>query len=541
MANRLIKYSVLPTLLLLPIFLHCQTWERTISGGNSDVLPYELLQSYDRGFVLDAGIVIGNLVKIGWIIKMDVNGNILWDRKIGNGSNLFGVHGFDKTPDGGLILTGTTDTLNFDNWDPFVIKLNSCGDVEWCRIFQTDMKTDFGVQIRSLPDNSYALLIYDWQEDLSPGVFLFHLNETGELLWEQEYFALDTLVNSEYPRSLELTTDGKFLITGHCSRPDSGQTMLSWLRPMIILADSSGDAIFELPWGYTNPFPEPVSGEGYQSIIANNKIYSCISNYHGPDPNYAPCLIKTSMTGMPEYYHDLKENTLWGRASTLNVADDSTFIAGIGYSYSDTLWQLTVVKTDTNGIVINEKIVNESDFIPIDAVILSDQKYLLAALGEVNNKYVTKLWKLNMDLEYDTIYTQSYTYDSLCDHPIISGTLLFPCDLIVGIRETATGSDKVKMVVYPNPTTDVLHVKIPECIQLENRTANHKVITTFHGWYNDLTLMVTDLKGGLILERVVHPEEKEVLVSAANWQPGIYLCILKYNGKKVALEKVVVK
>lgn len=525
---------------MLPMYLHCQTWERTISA-NADVLPYELIQSYDRGFVLDAGIAIGNLVSIGWIIKMDVNGNVLWEKKIGNGSNFFFVNGIDNTQDGGLILAGTTDTLNFDNWDPFIVKLNCCGEVEWCRIFQTDLKTDFGVQIRSLPDGSYALLIYDWQEEMNPAVFLYHLSNAGGLLWEQEYFTTDTLVHSEYSRSLELTPDNNFLITGYCYAPDSGQSVPSWVRPMVIMADSSGAAILEIPWGYANPFPEPVSGEGFQSVIANDKIYSCISNYHGPNPNYAPCLIKTSMSGLPEFYHDLKDSTLWGRASTLNLTGDSAFIAGIGYSYSDTLWKLAIVKTDTNGMVSKEKIVNESEFIPIDAVILSDQKYILTALGEVNNKTVIKLWKLNMDLEYDTIYSQPYTYDSLCDHPIISETLLFTCDIIVGIRETAAGSDKVKMVVYPNPATDVLHVKIPECIQLENKTANHKVITTFHQWYSDLTLMVTDLKGGLISEQAVHPHDKEVNLSVANWQPGVYLFVLKYNGKKVAMEKVVVR
>jgi hypothetical protein len=535
------KYSVLPMLLLLPIFLHCQTWERTISHGNSDVLPYELHQSYDKGFVLNAGIAIGNLVKIGWIIKMDVNGTILWDKKIGNGSNLFGVHGFDKTPDGGLILTGTTDTLNFDNWDPFVIKLNSCGAVEWCRVFQTDMKTDFGTRIRSLPDNSYVLLVFDWKEDMTMGTFLYHLSESGELLWEQEYFATDTLVHSEFPRSLELTPDNSFLITGYCYAPDSGQSMPSWVRPMVIMADSSGDAILEIPWGYANPFPEPVSGEGFQSVIANKKIYSCISNYHGPNPNYAPCLIKTSMSGLSEFYHDIKDSTLWGKASTLNIVNDSMFIAGLWYAYNDTIGELTVAMMDTNGVIQKESVLKENLYIPMDAVISSDQKYLIIAQDEINNRYVIKLWKLNMDLEYDTIYTQSYTYDSLCDHPIISETLLFPCDLIVGIRETATSSEKMKMVVYPNPATDALHVKIPECIQLENRTANHKVITTFHSWYNDLTLMVTDLKGDLILEQAVHPEEKEVTVSVDNWPPGIYLCVLKYNGKKVATERVMVR
>lgn len=310
---------------------------------------------------------------------------------------------------------------------------------------------------------------------------------------------------------------------------------------MVIMADSSGDAILEIPWGYANPFPEPVSGEGFQSVIANDKIYSCISNYHGPNPNYAPCLIKTSMSGLPEFYHDMKDSTLWGKASTLNIVNDSMFIAGLGYAYNDTIGELSVATIDTNGVVQKEIILQESVFLPMDAVISSDQKYLIIAQDEINNRYVIKLWKLNMDLEYDTIYSQPYTYDSLCDHPIISETLLFTCDIIVGIRETAAGSDKVKMVVYPNPATDVLHVKIPECIQLENKTANHKVITTFHQWYSDLTLMVTDLKGGLISEQAVHPHDKEVNLSVANWQPGVYLFVLKYNGKKVAMEKVVVR
>lgn len=502
-----------------------------------DVYPYELIESYDKGFVLDAGMAIGNLVKIGWIIKLDINGNILWDKKIGNGSNFFNVHGIDNTNDGGLILIGTTDTLNDVNWDPFVVKLNSCGEVEWCRIFQTDMKTDFGGRIRTLKDNSYALLIYDWKEDMSAGAFLYHLSQDGELIWEQEYFAEDTLVNSECPKSLELTLGNDFLITGFCYVPDSGQVTPWWLRPMVILADSSGEAVWELPWGFSSQF----IGEAFQTVVNNNNIYTCVSDYpYPPKTGYKPCLIKTSFNGVPVSFHDIKEDTKWGKASTLDKASDSTFLAGMGYAYNDSIGFLSVAKIDTNGFILKEKVIKQSNFIPIDALVSSDQKYLTIALDEVGNNYFTKIWKFNMDLDYDSIYTQSITYDSLCNHSITSETLFFPCDLIVSVREPMMNTEKIKMVVYPNPTRDAVHVRLPECIQLQTPTEHLTVITTFHKWYKDLTLRVSDLTGRMVLERLVRVDEKEIVIAVTDWKPGIYCFTLCYEGKVVANDKVVI-
>ncbi len=68
-------------LLFFSLLLQCQTWERTFST-NTDVLPYELIETYDDGYLLNAGIAIGNLLKIGWIIKLDVNGTISGKAKI---------------------------------------------------------------------------------------------------------------------------------------------------------------------------------------------------------------------------------------------------------------------------------------------------------------------------------------------------------------------------------------------------------------------------------------------------------------------------
>jgi hypothetical protein len=145
-----------------------------------------------------------------------------------------------------------------------------------------------------------------------------------------------------------------------------------------------------------------------------------------------------------------------------------------------------------------------------------------------------------MDLDYDSIYTQSITYDSLCNHSITSETLFFPCDLIVSVREPIMNTEKIKMVVYPNPTRDAVHVRLPECIQLQTPTEHLTVITTFHKWYKDLTLRVSDLTGRMVLERLVRVDEKEIVIAVTDWKPGIYCFTLCYEGKVVANDKVVI-
>ena len=113
-----LKISILLLFLIPFITLKGQTWERTFSSS-LDVFPYELKEHYDRGFVHCAGVATGNLIKIGWIIKLDINGNILWDKKLGDGSNFLHLHGIGTTLYGGIIMTGVTDTLNNDKWAPW--------------------------------------------------------------------------------------------------------------------------------------------------------------------------------------------------------------------------------------------------------------------------------------------------------------------------------------------------------------------------------------------------------------------------------------
>ena len=516
----------------------CQVWIKTFDVQNN-VYSKQIKEAYDGGFLIGADIGVGNYLKIGWIIKTDINGNTLWEKQLGNGSKMWELLGLDVTHDGGVVIAGTCDTLG-DDYDPFVIKLNPCGEVEWCKIFRTPNYTDFGKMILSLPDGSFIFHIHSWGNDtLGQFIQLNHIDSNGEIIWEQIYFPQDSLGYPLIEHGLCLTQWGKILITGTCYHAIEGQNTPFWLWPMLILADSTGESVWEIPWGDNLPFPEQVGGEGFQSIQIDSSIFSSICDYHSPADNYSPCLIKTTSEGAPVSFKDLIDSTLYGKATTISKLSDSILFIGTGYTKMVNQPKLVVLKTETSGNIIKQKILNNKEWLANDATFTHDKKYLITAPDFINY-WIFYLWKLNSDLEYDSIYTKPRVYDSLCPNPITSSTLYSTCDLATSVREPAFNTERVKMHLFPNPATTVLHVEMPECIQKNSKTEHLNVTTVLHKWNKELQLRVFDFMGRQVFYKCVKPQEKEVILDVSSWQSGMYFFQLLYGDTVVAEAKGIV-
>ena len=80
--------------------LLAQDWIRYYGNGQQPYASY-CIEDYDKGYILSGSI---NSSKYGWIIKTDINGNELWDIKVGDGINLTGTENIEKTDDHGFIL-----------------------------------------------------------------------------------------------------------------------------------------------------------------------------------------------------------------------------------------------------------------------------------------------------------------------------------------------------------------------------------------------------------------------------------------------------
>ncbi len=110
-------------------------WEKTL-GGSLDDEAKSIRQDTDGGYLV-AGIsgsmdgdVSGNIGGPDfWVVKLDPNGNLLWEKSLGGSSNE-GAEGIQLTSDGGYIVAGYTASNDGDvsgnhgNLDFWVTKLS---------------------------------------------------------------------------------------------------------------------------------------------------------------------------------------------------------------------------------------------------------------------------------------------------------------------------------------------------------------------------------------------------------------------------------
>ncbi len=117
-------------------------WQRAL-GGSCDDWAESIQQTNDGGYIVagitysNDGDVIGNYGERGfWVVKLDEEGNIEWQRVLG-GSYNDEACSIQQTGDGGYIVAGGTASNDEDvsgnhgGWDFWVVKLDKDGNIEW--------------------------------------------------------------------------------------------------------------------------------------------------------------------------------------------------------------------------------------------------------------------------------------------------------------------------------------------------------------------------------------------------------------------------
>jgi len=148
--------------------------------------------------------------------------------------------------------------------------------------------------------------------------------------------------------------------------------------------------------------------------------------------------------------------------------------------------------------------------------------------------------KVNYDLEYDSIYTQPLTYDSLCPYPIIFTTIDPDCDNVyVGIEEPFQHPETTRLRIYPNPAYERITIELPKYLIISNTTGRIPSTTIYHQW-GSVILEAYDLFGRKVFKKEIIRAESEVEQDVSNWQAGMYVLRLVYQSNVVADEKVVI-
>jgi hypothetical protein len=216
-------------------------WQKTIGGSGDDQYPC-IHPTVNGGYII-GGLSSSNISgdktensKGGfdfWILKLDINGNIQWQKTIG-GSGVDRLNSIRQTTDDGYILGGYSDSnISGDKsensrggMDYWIVKTDSTGNIQWQRTYGGS-EHDWLSSMQQTSDGGYILggfsysgISGDKTEQSQGGwdYWIIKINAAGYIQWQKTIGGS----SADYLTSIKQTTDGGFILGGRSFSSISG-------------------------------------------------------------------------------------------------------------------------------------------------------------------------------------------------------------------------------------------------------------------------------------------------------------------------------
>ena len=509
-------------LAMLTISLYAQDpnilWQRTIGGSDTDESRF-IIATTDQGFFIGGSSksnISGEKTEDSrggydyWVLKFDSSGNIEWQKTIG-GDQDDNLTDAKQTPDGGYILVGYSDS-------------NISGD-----------KTE----------NSQGL--YDY--------WIVKLDETGNISW-QNTIGGDS---KDILKSVELTTDGGYLIGGTSSSSLSGDrtvynndTSDFW----VLKLDEEGNILFQKAYSFLTG---AINGGALRLTDDGGYVIGTTTGGGsiGTEDKYAIMKIKANGYEEWEKYYG---GDGWEVFTNLILTSDGGYMV-IGFSDSDASGDKTddskggpdywILKLDNNGDIEWQKTIGGDDAdAPYGIMETSDGGYFISGYSysnisgdkTENNNGITDYWILKLNsvgiIEWQNSIGGSYgqRFPRALLNPDGSYTIIGDSTSNISGDKTENsrgGNDfwiikhagtlgleenpfTTAISLYPNPAKNTLH------LNTQDQTINQVNIYT--------------MTGSRVMQLDINTVSPTVDVSSL--ASGVYYIQL-YSGKNVALKKFV--
>jgi len=242
--NQIMVFAI--TILCIAYFLEVKGQSRwtTIFYEQEDAIGKALNNNYDKGYLV-SGKHGHNSVEYNWLIKTDINGSTLWEKTIGApGTNIM-IADMAFNNDGEIFLSGLTGYYSEYDYDPLILKLNTCGEKEWCLVITED-DNNFSSGVLATNNGGCIVLLNMMSADRKKDrICLAKLDIAGNMLWKHCYNSTDTSLYHGDANEVIQCDDGGYLITGSCGYMDPNPPHYIWVKPYYIKTDSSGNYEWE--------------------------------------------------------------------------------------------------------------------------------------------------------------------------------------------------------------------------------------------------------------------------------------------------------
>ncbi|PWL29424.1 MAG: hypothetical protein DCO96_06580 [Fluviicola sp. XM-24bin1] len=239
-------------------------WQKSYGGlGNNDD-SRSISNTSDGGFIIcgrsdsnDGDVTFNNGGQDIWVIKLDANGIISWEKSLGGSGDDIG-ESIIQTNDGGYIVAGYTNSNDGDvsnnngGQDFWIVKLDDLGNITWEKSLG-GTSGDRAYCIRQTNDGGYIVAGYSLSNDGDvttnnggQDFWIVKLDDLGNITWEKSLGG--TSLDEAY--SIEQTSDDGYIVTGVSTSYTTGNNGIQDFR--IVKLNSVGTIDWQTSVGGTN-------------------------------------------------------------------------------------------------------------------------------------------------------------------------------------------------------------------------------------------------------------------------------------------------
>ena len=211
-------------------------WSKTY-GGSGDDVGQKLVTTSDGGFAItgysmssDGDASINEGFHDNWLLKLDANGNILWEKSYGFSGHDH-AYSIIQTSDGGFLMTGfldvtasgglgntkTSNSKRHGIGEYWCHKLDANGNIEWRKYFG-GTNNDRSFDVVQANDGGYVIIGFSESNDFditnskgSYDYWVIKLNASGSLIWEKSLGGSEI----DQARSITRADDNAYIIAGN--------------------------------------------------------------------------------------------------------------------------------------------------------------------------------------------------------------------------------------------------------------------------------------------------------------------------------------
>lgn len=351
-----------------------EVWSKTLGGPHGDGL-WSLQQTRDCGYILTGYTSTQGLSSDLWLVKVDTQGDHIWDRAYGGSGEDVGYF-VKETQDGGYVVTGSTGSYGMGKERLWILKTDIDGIKQWDCVLGGFVSSlgDGGWSVDETDDGGY--IVTGYTRSFGTGkkdLWLVKTDAEGNLLWDKTFGGLEDDVGM----SAVHTADGGYVVAGRTASFGAGGDDI-WL----LKVDDDGQEVWNTTFGGEKD-------EAAFQVVELKDGFALVGRSESGYESKRIVLIKVDQEGKKLW----ERNYTGSSGSSLQPTADGGFLIAGREDSEDLGRDALLIKTDSSGWEQwSQEMAAEGDGIATSAIQGRERDYIVAGICSSSRPSAEDAW-----------------------------------------------------------------------------------------------------------------------------------------------------